>query len=128
MQPHEQHDPKPDPPKPKEPDRRDKRAKWLLFVIAVLLGLIVSQVAKRFLPTAVLRSSTKSSGFRRCRATQSNRNLKLAFSGPLKGPLLGRTKIWRRFHAGALTPGHAARSAAGWRSAPLFALGLLLVR
>ena len=49
MQPHEQHDPKPDPPKPKEPDWRDKRAKWLLFVIAILLGLIVSQVAKRFL-------------------------------------------------------------------------------
>jgi hypothetical protein len=35
MQPHEQHDPKPDPPKPKEPDPRDKRAKWLLFVIAI---------------------------------------------------------------------------------------------
>ena len=55
-------------------------------------------------------------------------NLKLGFSGLLQGPLLGRTKIWRRFHAGALTRGHAARSAAGWRSAPLFALGLLLVR
>ena len=57
MQPHEQQDQepdspkrkKPDPPKPKEPDRRVKRAKWLLFVIAILLGLIVSQVAKRFL-------------------------------------------------------------------------------
>jgi hypothetical protein len=49
LQPHEQHDAKPDPTKPKEPDRRDKRAKWLLFVIAILLGLTVSQVAKRFL-------------------------------------------------------------------------------
>jgi hypothetical protein len=47
MQPHEQHDPKPDPPKPKEPDRRDKRAKWLLFAIAVLLGMIVAQIVKR---------------------------------------------------------------------------------
>ena len=37
MQPHEQHDPKPDPPKPKEPDRRDKRAKWLLFVNRVVV-------------------------------------------------------------------------------------------
>jgi len=49
MQPHEQHDPKPDPPKPKEPDPRDKIAKWLLFVIAVLLGLIASQIAKRLI-------------------------------------------------------------------------------
>ena len=42
MQPHEQHDPKP-------ADPRDKRAKWLLFVIAVLLGLIASQIAKRLI-------------------------------------------------------------------------------
>jgi hypothetical protein len=49
MQPHEQHDPKPDPPKPNEPDPRDKQAKWLLFVIAVLLGLIASQIAKRLI-------------------------------------------------------------------------------
>ena len=49
MQPHEQHDPKPDPPKPKEPDPLDKRAKWLLFVIAILLGLIASQISKRLI-------------------------------------------------------------------------------
>ena len=49
MQPHEQHDPKPDPPKPKEPDPRDERAKWLLFAIAILLGLIASQIAKRLI-------------------------------------------------------------------------------
>ena len=49
MHPHEQHDPKPDPPKPKEPDPRDKRAKWLLFVIAILLGLIASQISKRLI-------------------------------------------------------------------------------
>jgi hypothetical protein len=49
MQPHEQHDPKPDPPKPKEPDPRDERAKWLLFAIAVLLGLVASQIAKRLI-------------------------------------------------------------------------------
>ena len=48
MQPHEQHDPKPDPPKPKEPDPRDERAK-LLFAIAILLGLIASQIAKRLI-------------------------------------------------------------------------------
>jgi hypothetical protein len=45
----EQHDPKPHPLKPKEPDPRDKRTKWLLFVIAVLLGLIASQIAKRLI-------------------------------------------------------------------------------
>ena len=49
MQPYEQHDPKPDLPEPKEPDPRDKRAKWLLFVIAVLLGLIAAQMAKRLI-------------------------------------------------------------------------------
>jgi hypothetical protein len=49
MQPHEQHGPKPEHPKPKEPDPQDKRAKWLLFVIAVLLGLIASQIAKRLI-------------------------------------------------------------------------------
>jgi hypothetical protein len=47
MQPHEQHDPKSDPPKPKEPDPRDERAKWLLFAIAILLGLITAQIIKR---------------------------------------------------------------------------------
>jgi hypothetical protein len=45
MQPHEQHDL----PEPKQPDPKDRRAKWLLLAICILLGLIVSQVAKRFL-------------------------------------------------------------------------------
>jgi hypothetical protein len=44
MQPHEQHD-----PEANKPDPRDKRAKWLLLAICILLGLIVSQIAKRFL-------------------------------------------------------------------------------
>jgi hypothetical protein len=48
MQPHEQHDPKPDPPKRKS-RTLDKRAKWLLFVIAILLGLIASQISKRLI-------------------------------------------------------------------------------
>ena len=47
MQPHEQHDPKLDPPKPKEPDPRDAQAKWLLFAIAILLGMITAQIIKR---------------------------------------------------------------------------------
>jgi hypothetical protein len=38
-----------DPPEPKKPDPKDMQAKWLMFAIAVLLGMIVSQVAKRFL-------------------------------------------------------------------------------
>jgi len=49
MQRHDQQDPEPDPPRPKKPDPRDERAKWLLFVIAVLLGLIASQIAKRLI-------------------------------------------------------------------------------
>ena len=44
MQPHERHD-----PEANKPDPRDKRAKWLLLAICILLGLIVSQIAKRFL-------------------------------------------------------------------------------
>jgi hypothetical protein len=47
MQPHEQRDPEPDPRKPEKPDPRDERAKWLLFAIAVLLGLIAAQIFKR---------------------------------------------------------------------------------
>jgi hypothetical protein len=43
MQPHEQQD-----PAPKKPDPRDTRAKWLLLAIAILLGLVASQVVKRF--------------------------------------------------------------------------------
>jgi hypothetical protein len=38
-----------DPPDPRKPDPRDTKAKWLLLAICLLLGLIVSQVAKRFL-------------------------------------------------------------------------------
>ena len=45
--PHEQHKPEPDPRKPGKPDPRDVRAKWLLFAIAVLLGMIVAQIVKR---------------------------------------------------------------------------------
>ena len=44
MQPHEQQDQEPDSPKPK---KRDTQAKWLLFAIAILLGLITAQVIKR---------------------------------------------------------------------------------
>ena len=47
MQPNEQRDPEPDPRKPEKPDPRDERAKWLLFAIAVLLGLIVSRLLDR---------------------------------------------------------------------------------
>jgi hypothetical protein len=46
MQKHERLDP---PPDPRKPDRRDTQAKWLLLIICLLLGLIVSQVAQRFL-------------------------------------------------------------------------------
>ena len=53
--------------------------------------------------TAVLRSSTRPSAFRRWRATQSNfGNLKLTFSGLLKGQLLRRAKIGRRSHGVAV--------------------------
>jgi hypothetical protein len=45
--PHEQQEPEPDPRKPEKPDPRDVRAKWLLFAIAVLLGMIVAQIVKR---------------------------------------------------------------------------------
>jgi len=49
MQPNEQRDPEPDPRKPEKPDPRDVRAKWLLFAIAVLLGLIVSRLLDRLI-------------------------------------------------------------------------------
>jgi len=43
MQPHDQHD-----PAPKEPNPQDGRTKWWLhLVIAILLGLIASQLFKR---------------------------------------------------------------------------------
>jgi hypothetical protein len=41
MQRHEQRDPE------RKPDPRDARAKWLLLAIAILLGLVVSQLVKR---------------------------------------------------------------------------------
>jgi hypothetical protein len=44
MRPHDQHD-----PPPERPDPKDSQAKWLLLAICILLGLIVSQVVKRFL-------------------------------------------------------------------------------
>ena len=44
MQKHERHDP----PEPRKPDPRDTQAKWLLLAICVLLGVIVSQIVKRF--------------------------------------------------------------------------------
>ena len=44
MQPHQQHDPKPGNPKP-----GSNQTKLLLLVIAVLVSLVVSQVAKRFM-------------------------------------------------------------------------------
>ena len=47
MQPHEKQDPEPDSPKPKKPDPRDTQAKWLLFAIAILLGMITAQIIKR---------------------------------------------------------------------------------
>jgi hypothetical protein len=62
MQPHEQHDPKPDPPKPKEPDPGDERAKWLLFAIAILLGLIASQIAKHFTRAAAATTHDRRAG------------------------------------------------------------------
>jgi hypothetical protein len=42
MQPHDQKD-----PEEKGPDPRDTQAKWLVFVIAILLGLVVAQLLKR---------------------------------------------------------------------------------
>ena len=47
MQPHEQQDQEPDSPKRKKPDPRDTQAKWLLFAIAILLGMITAQIIKR---------------------------------------------------------------------------------
>ena len=47
MQPHEKQDQEPDSPKPKKPDPRDTQAKWLLFAIAILLGMITAQIIKR---------------------------------------------------------------------------------
>jgi hypothetical protein len=35
-------------PEQKKPDPRDVRAKWLLLAIAVLLGMLLAQLAKRF--------------------------------------------------------------------------------
>jgi hypothetical protein len=37
------------PPNPKGPDPRDAQTRWLLFVIAILFGLLVSQLAKRLM-------------------------------------------------------------------------------
>ena len=42
MQRHERHDPEPD-----KPDPKDTRAKWLLFAIAVLLGMIAARMLNR---------------------------------------------------------------------------------
>jgi hypothetical protein len=42
MQPHDQHDP------PERPDPKGSQAKCLLLAICILLGVIVSQVVKRF--------------------------------------------------------------------------------
>jgi hypothetical protein len=42
MQPHEQRG-----PEPKKPDPKDARAKWLLLVIAILLGVLASEIVKR---------------------------------------------------------------------------------
>ena len=47
MQPHEKQDQEPDSPKRKQPDPRDMQAKWLLFAIAILLGMITAQIIKR---------------------------------------------------------------------------------
>ena len=47
MQPHEKQDQEPDSPKRKKPDPRDTQAKWLLFAIAILLGMITAQIIKR---------------------------------------------------------------------------------
>jgi hypothetical protein len=44
MQHHEQHDPKPGKPNP-----GGNQTKLLLFVIAVLVGIVASQVMKRFM-------------------------------------------------------------------------------
>jgi hypothetical protein len=44
MQPHEQHD-----PEPGKPDPKAKQTKWLLFAIAILLGLVTSELVKRFM-------------------------------------------------------------------------------
>jgi len=44
MQRHEQRD-----PDPRKPPSGQTTTKWLLFVIAILLGLVASQVAKRFM-------------------------------------------------------------------------------
>src|SRR3954465_13955004 len=44
MQPHEKQDQEPDSPKRKKPDPRDTQAKWLLFAIAILLGMITAQI------------------------------------------------------------------------------------
>jgi hypothetical protein len=44
MQGHEQR-----PPNPNKPDPRDTRARWLMFAIAILLGMVVAQVVKRLM-------------------------------------------------------------------------------
>jgi hypothetical protein len=44
MQQHEQRD-----PDPRKPHQGQTTTKWLLFVIAILLGLVASQLAKRFM-------------------------------------------------------------------------------
>ena len=44
MQPPEHRD-----PEPRKPPPGDTTTRWLLFVIAILLGLIASQLVKRFM-------------------------------------------------------------------------------
>jgi hypothetical protein len=43
MQRHERHD-----PESGKPDPKNTRAKWLLFVIAILLGLVVTALLRRY--------------------------------------------------------------------------------
>src|SRR5215213_9952089 len=88
MQPHEKQDQEPDSPKRKKPDPRDTQAKWLLFAIAILLGMITAQIIKRLggFPSLDFQPHSRRVSIRELHATIFERS-------PERGTLLDRGDI-----------------------------------
>src|SRR5215203_2552738 len=88
MQPHEKQDQEPDSPKRKKPDPQDTQAKWLLFAIAILLGMITAQIIKRLggFPSLDFQPHSRRVSIRELHATIFERS-------PERGTLLDRGDI-----------------------------------
>ena len=76
-------------PGPHEPDPKDARAKWLLFVIAILLGIIAARVLNRLSPSLRLAGVGAANESLACeRAVAFGRGWHGCYDG---GPLLSRS-------------------------------------